>query len=61
MQGKNEPSHTGNRYPLMSGKNIILFGHNQEAGWIDATETKHLEQCSMITYPASQVRGKAGE
>lgn len=60
-KGADELTRIGHRYPLMPEENIILFGYNPEAGWMDEAETQRLEQCSMLKYPVSQVRGKAGE
>ncbi len=49
------------RYPLMAEEDIVLFGYNTEAGAIDAVEIEVLQQCRMMKYPVSQIRGKAKE
>jgi arginase len=60
-KGAYKLTHIGHRYPLMPEENIILFGYNLDAGWMDIAETQRLEQCSMLKYPVSEVRGKASE
>jgi len=54
-------SHIGPRYPLMAEEDIVLFGYNTEAGAIDAVEIELLQQCQMMKYPVSRIRGKARE
>ena len=60
-KGAYEMTHIGHRYPLMAEENILLFGYNPDSGWMDEAETKRLEHCSMIKYPASKIRGKPEE
>jgi arginase len=48
----------GPRYPLMAEEDIVLFGYNTEANAIDAVEVEVLQQCRMIKYPVSRIRGK---
>lgn len=60
-KGSDELTRIGPRYPLMPEENIILFGYNPDAGWIDPAETQLLEQCSMVKYPLTRIRGKAEE
>jgi len=45
----------------MAEEDIVLFGYNTEAGAIDAVEVEVLQQCQMLKYPVSQIRGKAKE
>lgn len=52
-------AHIGDRYPLMREDDIALFGYNPAAGWIDPAEVQRLDECSMLKYPATQIRGKA--
>ena len=54
-------ARVGPRFPLMAEEDIVLFGYNTEAGWIDAVEIEALAQCRMTKYPVSQVRGTARE
>jgi arginase len=63
MTGKGVDTLTrlGPRYPLMAEEDIVLFGYNVEAGGIDAVEIDVLQQCQMVEYPVSQIRGKAKE
>jgi arginase len=60
-KGVDELARVGPRYPLMAEENIVLFGYNAEAGWIDAAETQVLAQCQMMTYPLAQIRGTVKE
>jgi arginase len=39
-RGAEELSHLGPRYPLMPEENIVMFGYNPEAGWIDPGEAQ---------------------
>jgi arginase len=59
--GADALTHIGGRYPLMPEENIVLFGYNPQAGWMDAAEVQRLEECSMMKYPVTQIRGRAGE
>jgi arginase len=52
-------AHVGDRYPLLSEENIVLFGYNPEAGWIDPAELQRLKECSMLKYLSTQIREKA--
>ncbi len=54
-------ARVGPRYPLMPEGDIVLFGYNTEAGAIDAVEIEVLQQCQMLKYPVSKIRGKAKE
>lgn len=58
-EGANALAHVGGRYPLMSEDNIVLFGYNEEAGWIDTAELERLNESSMLRYPSTQIRGRA--
>jgi len=60
-KGVDTLARLGPRYPLMAEEDIVLFGYNTEAGAIDAVEVEVLQQCQMLKYPVSQIRGKAGE
>jgi arginase len=60
-KGDEQLSHSGPRYPLMTEEDIVLFGYNTESGWIDAVEMERLQQCEMLKYPVSQIKGKAKE
>lgn len=60
-EGADALTHIGPRYPLMPGENIVLFGYNSEAGWMDAAEVQRLEECSMMKYPVTKIRGRARE
>jgi len=57
-RGAKELSRLGPRYPLMPEENIVLFGYNPEAGWIDPGETQRLEGCSMVRLPTARIRGR---
>ncbi len=46
----------GPRHPLMPQEQIVLFGYNQEAGWIDLEEVARLQESRMWKYPAAAVR-----
>jgi arginase len=59
--GADALTHIGPRYPLMPEENIVLFGYNSEAGWMDPAEIQRLEECSMMKYPVTKIRRKAGE
>lgn len=63
MTGKGVDTLTrlGSRYPLMAEEDIVLYGYNIEAGGIDAVEIEVLQQCEMIEYPISKIRGKVKE
>jgi arginase len=60
-KGVDTLARVGPRYPLMAEEDIVLFGYNAEAGAIDDAEIEVLQQCQMMKYPLSQVRGKAKE
>jgi arginase len=60
-KGLDTLARVGPRYPLMSERDIVLFGYNIEAGAIDAVEIELLQQCQMMKYPVSQIRGKVKE
>ena len=60
-KGVAELARVGPRYPLMAEENIVLFGYNADAGWIDVAETQVLAQCQMMTYPLAQIRGTVKE
>ena len=59
--GADSLTHIGPRYPLMPEEHIVLFGYNSEAGWMDAAEVQRLEECSMMKYPVTKIRGRARE
>jgi arginase len=59
--GADSLTHIGPRYPLMPDENIVLFGYNSEAGWMDPAEVQRLEECSMMKYPVTKIRGRARE
>ncbi len=60
-KGLDTLARVGPRYPLMAEEDIVLFGYNTEAGAIDAAEIEVLQQCQMLKYPVSKIRGKAKE
>jgi arginase len=60
-EGANALTHIGPRYPLMPEENIVLFGYNSEAGWMDAAEVQRLEECSMMKYPVTKIHGRTRE
>lgn len=60
-KGADTLARFGPRYPLMAEEDIVMFGYNAEAGGIDAVEIELLQQCKMMKYPVSQIRGKARE
>jgi arginase len=60
-KGADALARVGPRYPLMAEENIVLFGYNTDAGWIDEAETQVLAQCQMMTYPSAQIRGTVKE
>lgn len=60
-RGAKELSRIGPRYPLLPQENIVLFGYNLEAGWIDPGEARQLERCSMVRLPIAQIRGRADQ
>jgi arginase len=60
-KGVDTLARVGPRYPLMAEEDIVLFGYNAEAGAIDAVEIELLQQCQMMKYPVSQIRGNAKE
>ena len=60
-KGVDTLARLGQRYPLMAEEDIVLFGYNTEAGAIDAVEIELLQQCQMMKYRVSQIRGKAKE
>lgn len=60
-RGSDELTRIGPSYPLLPEENIVLFGYNPDAGWIDPAETQFLGQCSMVKYPLTQIRGKVEE
>lgn len=59
--GRGEPqlAGIGPRRPLLSEEDIVLFGYNVEAGWIDPPELETLERSRMSKYPLSRVRADA--
>ena len=59
--GADALAHIGPRYPLMPEENIVLFGYNSEAGWMDAAEVQRVDECSMMKYPVMRIRGRACE
>lgn len=60
-KGVDALARVGQRYPLMAQEDIVLFGYNAEAGWIDGAEIEVLAQCRMTKYPLSQIRRTAKE
>lgn len=60
-KGVDALARAGPRYPLMAEEDIVLFGCNTGAGWIDAAELQLLPQCRMLTYPATHVQGTVEE
>jgi arginase len=55
--GSEALTRIGPRYPLMNEEDIVLFGYNAEAGWIDAPELDRLTGSSMLKYPLKEIRG----
>lgn len=60
-RGAKELSRIGPRYPLMPQENIVLFGYNPDAGWIDPGEAQRLDGCSMARLPIARIRGRTCE
>ena len=46
----------GSRHPLLSEKDITLFGYDVASGWIDPPELEALEGSHMSKYPLAQIR-----
>lgn len=49
----------GPRRPMLSEEDVVLFGYNLEAGWIDPPELLALERSHLTKYPLSRVRADA--
>jgi arginase len=57
-KGVAELSQIGNHSPLVPEENIVLFGYNPAAGWMDPAEIEFLHQTSMMKYPVLGIRGR---
>ena len=60
-KGAEALAHLGPRCPLMPEQNIVLFGDNPDAGYLDDTEIQRLQRCSMARYPVPQIRTRVAE
>lgn len=49
----------GPRRPLLGEEDIVLFGYDEESGWIDPPEREALEGSRMAKYPLARVRTDA--
>jgi len=58
-RGAVELCQIGNHSPLVSQENVVLFGYNPDAGWMDLAETEFLQQSSFVRYPVTNIRGRA--
>lgn len=58
-RGAAELTEIGPRLPLLAEEDIVLFGYDEESGWIDAAELEVLESSRMSKYPLARVRADA--
>ena len=55
-RGVPELAGIGLRRPLLSEDDVVLFGYDQESGWLDPPELEVLERSRMSKYALSRVR-----
>lgn len=60
-KGAEELSQIGNHSPLVSEQNVVLFGFNPDAGWMDLAEVEFLQQSSFVQYPVANIQGRASQ
>ena len=60
-EGADELSRLGTRCPLVSEENVVLFGFNSDAGWMDPSEVEFLRQSSFVQYPVANIQGRVGQ
>jgi arginase len=58
-RGARQLAEIGPRCPLLSEEDIVLFGFDEESGWIDPPEREALERSRMSKYPLARVRADA--
>ena len=59
-RGVSELAGIGPRVPLLSEQDVVLFGYDEESGWIDPPELEILKRSQMSKYPLARVRADAG-
>ncbi len=59
-RGDPELAGLGLRVPLLSERDVVLFGYDAESGWIDPPEIEVLERLSVTKYPLARVRKDPG-
>lgn len=58
-RGAPELAGAGSRTPLLQEEDIVLFGYDDESGFIDPPEREALDRSRMAKYPAARVRPAA--
>lgn len=53
-------SRIGPRYPLLSARDVAVFGYSVAAGGIDAAELDRMVGCELTPYPREQIMEDAG-
>jgi arginase len=58
-RGAREVAGIGPRRPLLSEEDVVLFGYDEESGFIDPPEREALERSRMSKYPLAGIRPDA--
>ncbi len=58
-RGRRELAGIGPRRPLLSEEDVVLFGYDEDSGFIDPPEREALERSRMSKYPLALVRSDA--
>jgi arginase len=60
-KGVDALSQIGNHSPLVAERDVILFGYNARAGWMDPAEKEFLLDSSFLQYSVTRIRGRASQ
>ncbi len=55
-RGAREVAGVGPRMPLLDEEDVVLFGYDEESGFIDPPEREALERSRMAKYPMARIR-----
>ena len=58
-RGAREVAGIGPRIPLLDEEDVVLFGYDDESGFIDPPEREALERSRMAKYPLARIRQDA--
>lgn len=58
-KGSEELIQIGPRFPLMDEKDVVMFGYNLDAGWIDPFELQSLSRINVTKFSSAIVRENA--